>query len=95
MRVDVDEAGRDDEVAHIELAFRSLSDARGDAGDAVAGDRDVGLEAGAAGAVDHHAAAEDEVGVGVLRAQHVGCAENGGGRGGELVDEGATLHGQK
>ena len=58
--VSVDEAGRDDQTVGIELFLALLGDAS-NRGDAVAGDADVGLIAGSAGAVDDGSAANHEV----------------------------------
>jgi len=67
VRVDVDEAGRDDGAARVDdLAGRAVVAA--DADDAIAGDGDVGLEGQPSAAIDHQAAADHEVGS--LRRRH-------------------------
>ncbi len=88
----VDEPRRDDMVAHIELALPHLGDACADRGDAVAGDGEVRLEAGAAGAVDDHAAAEDEVGLRAGGAEDRGGADDGGSGTRGAAEEGSTFH---
>ena len=64
MRVDVDEAGRDDAAGGVERARARQVGA--DRGDALALDRDVRAHAGRARSVDHGAAADHELGHGVL-----------------------------
>ena len=61
MRVDVDEAGRHDQTARVDLLAPGAVDLA-DRGDAIAGDGDVAFERRRAGAVDDGAAANDEIG---------------------------------
>ena len=61
VRVNVDEAGRHDQAAHVDHARRGLGDERGDAGDGVALDGDVGSIPWAAGAVDDPAVSEHQI----------------------------------
>ena len=60
VRVDVDEAGRDQQAAGVDLA-PALADVVAHRGDGVAVDGDVGLAARRAGAVDDGAAADHEI----------------------------------
>ena len=92
MRVNVDEPGRDDQTATVDHAHGAHGDARGDGGDSVAGDREVGLEARPARSVDDRAAAEEQVGVAAAEADERWGAGQRGERGGGLRDEIAALH---
>src|SRR5262249_55438581 len=61
MRVDVDEARRDELAGRVDHLARGTIIAT-DAGDAVPNHCDVGLEPGTAAAVDHEATANHEIG---------------------------------
>ena len=94
MRVHIDETGSHHVVAHIDLALGGHGEAGADRRDAVAGDREIRLEARTAGAVDDHAAAEDQVGIGAVRSEDRGGAAHCGRGAGEATDEDSTFHGR-
>ena len=60
MRVDVDEAGRDEQAVGVDRALGGAADLA-DLGDDTAVDRDVGGARRRTGAVDDRAAADDRV----------------------------------
>ena len=66
MRVDVDEAGRDELAARVDLLARRGRRTLPTAVDAVAVDDDVRLERRRAAAVDDRASANDQIGFHVL-----------------------------
>ena len=74
--VHVDESGGDDVTAAVDLGRAAIGEARRDADHAVAGDRDVGVEARSAGTVDDDSASEHEVGVTAAEADERRCAEH-------------------
>ena len=61
VRMGVDEAGRDDPARGVDLDGATRADERSDAGDPVAGHRDVGDVPGRARAVDDGAVPDDEI----------------------------------
>ncbi len=61
VRVEVDEAGRDDQARRIDRPSRRLAVERPDRGDAIAANADVRPNGRAAGAVQHLPAANDDV----------------------------------
>jgi hypothetical protein len=61
--VDIDEAGRDDLAGGVDHGLAGLRRDRADGDDAVAAEADVGLERGAARAVDDLAVADDDLDV--------------------------------
>src|SRR5258708_15197439 len=69
MGVHIDEAWRDGEPGDIDLLPPAAARHAADRGYAVAGDGDVGADGGRAGAVEHAAAAQDEI-VGGHHAAH-------------------------
>ena len=61
MRVEVDEAGREDEPGAVDLARTAFGDAT-DRGDAITGDGEVAAHGLGSGPVAERRAADDEVG---------------------------------
>jgi hypothetical protein len=59
--VDVDKAWRDRESTRVNLVCAALGDAPRDRGNSSGADRDVALDAGGSRAIEHRAAAEDEI----------------------------------
>src|SRR5262249_20205687 len=88
--VDVDEPGRDDQARGVDLGLGGGLGEVADGGDAVAGDGQVGVEPGVAGAVDDLAVADDQV------VRRLGGGDGGGGgergRGGGRTAEGGSIH---
>src|SRR5690606_16933820 len=61
MGVRIDDAGRDDQPGGVDLLFGGRVDEMSDAGDPAVADADIDSPARQAGAVDHHAVADDQV----------------------------------
>ncbi len=85
VRVDVDEAGRDDRTRGVDVAPAGFTDRRFDGGDAIADDPDITVIGGRPGAVDDHTPANHDV-VAHSRPLQTGACRRLSGRMTQLFD---------